>query len=201
MHNESSLPSATIAPLRLRAVALILSLLAVPAVAGAQQNVPAPVQRAESTVEQTVKRFGVGISGGVTLDPELLDIGAHATFGPLFTPALRFRPGVELAFGEVTTMLAINLEMLYELRGAVSDTRWMPYLGAGPNFGFSHRRVDTDDIDDDVDGGNRFDFSDTDANGGFNFIAGARHANGMFIEMKATAYGVSAIRLLAGFNF
>ena len=42
----------------------------------------------------------------------------------------------------------------------------------------------------------RFDFSDTDFTAGFNFIAGARRANGMFFELRATAYGVSNIRLL-----
>lgn len=176
MQNNFSVP---------RVLILVLGLMA-PAAASAQQGVPAQAQR-----------FGVGVSGGVTLDPELLDVGAHATFGPIFTPALRFRPGIELAFGEVTTMLAVNLDFLYELRGVGADGRWVPYLGAGPNVGFSHRSFESDDPDD----GNRFDFSDTDPNGGFNFIAGARHSNGLFIEMKATAYGVSAIRLLAGFNF
>ena len=34
-----------------------------------------------------------------------------------------------------------------------------------------------------------------------NFIARARRRNGMFLEMKATAYGVSNVRLLVGFNF
>ena len=34
-----------------------------------------------------------------------------------------------------------------------------------------------------------------------NFIVGMRKQNGMFFEMKATAWGVSNIRLLAGFNF
>jgi hypothetical protein len=34
-----------------------------------------------------------------------------------------------------------------------------------------------------------------------NFIAGARNRNGMYLGMKATAYGVSNVRLLLGFNF
>jgi hypothetical protein len=37
--------------------------------------------------------------------------------------------------------------------------------------------------------------------GGVNFIVGARRPSGMFLEMKATAYGVSNVRLLMGFNF
>jgi hypothetical protein len=52
-----------------------------------------------------------------------------------------------------------------------------PYVGAGPTFGLSHRGFETDDVDkvngvDDEDSPNRFDFSDTDFNGGMNFIVG-----------------------------
>jgi hypothetical protein len=82
-------------------------------------------------------------------------------------------------------------------------------VGAGPAFGLSHRgfetedgdnvSVDGDDLDEDDDR-NRFDFSDTDFNGGMNFIVGMRKRN-VFFEMKATAWGVSNIRLLAGVNF
>jgi len=34
-----------------------------------------------------------------------------------------------------------------------------------------------------------------------NFIVGMRKTRGAFFEMRATAWGVSNIRLLAGFNF
>ena len=54
--------------------------------------------------------------------------------------------------------------------------------GAGPNLALSHRGIDADELDDDC---NRLDFSDTDFEGGVNFIAGARRRNGMFLEMKA----------------
>jgi len=37
--------------------------------------------------------------------------------------------------------------------------------------------------------------------GGMNFIVGTRKRSGAFFEMKATAWGVSNVRLLAGFNF
>ena len=97
----------------------------------------------------------------------------------------------------MTTFFGINLELLYRLPGATRSTRWTPYVGGGPSFGLSHEGFETDE----VDGGNRFDFGDTDFEAGFNFIVGARAQNGMLIEMKATAGGVSNIRLLAGFNF
>jgi hypothetical protein len=175
----------------------------------AQQNVPAAVQQAEADVESAVERFGVGVQGGVGLDPEIIDFGAHATFGPIFRPTLRLRPGLEFGLGEVTTMFGINLDVLYTIPGFTRETPWLPYVGAGPNFSLSHRgfeteegdHVDVDGVSDDVEDRSRFDFSDTDFNGGMNFIFGMRRQTGMFFEMKATAWGVSNVRLLAGFNF
>jgi hypothetical protein len=83
----------------------------------------------------------------------------------------------------------------------------MGYVGAGPAFGLSHQGFETEDTDNveidgvEIDGRNRFDFSDTDFNGGVNFIAGARNQNGVFFEIRATAYGVSNVRLIGGFDF
>jgi hypothetical protein len=176
-------------------LAVAVTVLMAPGVSTAQQNVSPQVQQTARQVESTARRFGVGIQGGVAFDPELIDFGAHATFGPLFRPSLQFRPGVELGLGEVTTFLGVNLDVLYTFPGDTGTT-WRPYVGAGPNFGFRRQ-----DFESDVDDGTRFDFSDSDAIAGFNFIAGARNANGLFIEVKASAYGISNIRLLAGFNF
>jgi hypothetical protein len=184
---------------------LVLSaaLLIVPGGASAQQQVSqAPsqnsqAQQVQDAVERTVDRFGIGVQGGVGLDPELIMFGAHGTFAPIFHPDVSFRPGVEFGVGEITTLFGINLDVLYTLPGATRATRWMPYVGAGPNFTVANRGFESDADDD----GNRFDFSDTDFESGFNFIVGARAQNGLFVEMKATAYGVSNIRLLAGFNF
>jgi hypothetical protein len=163
-------------------------------------NVPTKAQQAESSVENAVRRFHIGVQGGVALDPELIDIGAHGSFGPIFHNNVEFRPGFELGFGEITTLFGINLDVLYVLPGSTSSTRWSPYLGAGPNFSLSHRSVDTTN-DPEADANSRFDFSDTDFKTGLNFIAGARSRSGMFFEMRATAYGVATVRLLAGFNF
>ena len=151
------------------------------------------------------------MQGGVGIDPELIDFGAHATVGRVFKPNLAFRPGLEFGAGEVTTFLGINLDFVYAFPGNSTEEGWVPYVGAGPTFGLSHRGFDLDDgdlddgdLDDDdiVDGDEpgRFDFSDTDFNGGMNFIVGMRKSR-MFFEMKATAWGVSNIRLVAGYNF
>ena len=148
-------------------------------------------------MERAVERFRIGVEGGVGLDPELIQFGAHAAFAPIFSRNAEFRPGIEFGVGEVTTVFGINLDVLYSLPGATGQTRWMPYVGAGPNFSLSHRSFESDPDDD----RNRFDFSDTDFDSGFNFIVGVRSQRGAFFEMKATAYGVSNVRLLAGFNF
>jgi hypothetical protein len=169
--------------------------------AGQPSNVPAPAQQAESAVERTVRRFRIGVEGGVALDPELIMFGAHGSFGPIFNQNVEFRPGFEFGVGEITTTFGINLDVLYTLPGATRTTRWTPYVGVGPNFGLSHRGFDASEDENSESPDNRFDFSDTDFEGGVNFIAGVRSQRGLFFEMKATAYGVSAVRLLAGFNF
>lgn len=172
-------------------------------------NVPAGTRQAEQEIERTVRRYRIGAEGGVGLDPELIMLGVHGAFGGFFRDNIEFRPGIELGLGEVTTLLSINLDVFYVFPGVSRQTRWAPYAGVGPAFGLSHRGFETDDDDNvDVDGvvdidpdRNRFDFSDTDFNGGINFIAGARNPRGIFFELRATAWGVSNIRLLAGFNF
>lgn len=166
-----------------------------------QSNVPAPAQQAEDTVERVVRRFRIGVEGGVGVDPELIFFGAHGTFGPIFKRGVEFRPGIEFGVGEVTTEFGINLDVLYTLPGATRTARWVPYVGAGPNFSLSHRGFEVSADEATPEERNRFNFGDTDFDGGLNFIAGARKRNGMFLEMKATAYGVSNVRLLVGFNF
>jgi hypothetical protein len=170
--------------------------------AAQQSNVPAAVQDAESAIERAVRRFRIGVVGGVALDPELIVFGAHGSFGPFFTDRIDFRPGFDFGVGEITTSFGVNLDVLYRLPGATRTTRWVPYLGAGPTFGLSHRGFDASGEDEIEDPDrSRFDFGDTDFEGGFNFIAGARSQTGVFFELRATAYGVSTVRLIAGYDF
>jgi len=166
----------------------------------------------QAAAVREAKRFGFGVVGGIGLDPEIVDVGAHATFGPLFKRDLVFRPGLEVGIGEITTVLNINLDFVYTFTGDREPSGLSPYIGVGPAFGLSHRGFSTDEADhvstdttttttSTTSEPNRFNFSDTDFNGGLNFIVGMRKTNGVFFEMRATAWGVSNIRLLAGFNF
>jgi hypothetical protein len=88
------------------------------------------------------------------------------------------------SFDQALSSVSANVDVLYTFPAGTTEARWTPYLGAGPNFALSHQDLDLTDEDD----GNRFDFSDTDFNGGFNFIAGARNQRGLFLELKATAW-------------
>jgi hypothetical protein len=162
-----------------------------------QSNVPEQGRQAESAVQRGVKRFGIGIDAGFGLFPELIVVGAHGTFAPVFKSNIEFRPGVELGFGEVTTAIGINLDVLYQLSRRVRQSQWTPYFGAGPTFAFSHVGVEGQD----ETTGNRFNFSDSQYDPGLNFIAGVRHPNGAFVEIKGTAWGVSNVSVVVGYSF
>jgi hypothetical protein len=165
------------------------------------QTAPPDVQRLASEIERQARRFRVGLDAGVALDPELISINAFTTFTPFLQRGIMIRPNVELAFGEVTTLIGLHVEGLYMLPGLRRSIRWAPYVGAG----FSHRGVDEDEFISDLNAppvdSDRFDFSQWDWNNGFNFIVGARNPNGTFFEMKGTAWGVASIRMLGGFEF
>jgi hypothetical protein len=170
-----------------------------------QSQTPPDVQRLQTQIEREARRFRIGLDAGVALDPELVSINAFTTFTPFLQRGIMVRPNVELAFGEVTTLIALNVEGLYMLPGFRRSIRWAPYVGAGPNFTFSHRSVNEEDFIGDLDAppvdDDRFDFSQWDWNNGFNVIVGARNPGGTFFEMKGTAWGVASIRLLGGFEF
>jgi hypothetical protein len=167
-----------------------------PAAPRTADPVPPDVRAMETTIERQLRRYNAGAVAGVSVQPELIIIGGHATFERVFRRSISFRPGLQLGFGEVSTLLNIDLDVLYAIPGSTRGTRWAPYVGAGPTVGFRHRSFENED-----DEGNRFDFGDFDADNGFNFIVGMRRANGAFFEMKATASGVTDVRLLAGVTF
>jgi hypothetical protein len=177
--------------------------LAVPS----SDRIPDDIQRLTSQIERQARRFRAGAIAGAVLDPEMISLDAFAMLTPWPRPRLAIRPSMELAFGEITTLLGWNIDVLYSLPGITPLARWAPYVGAGPNFSFSHRGVDEENflsdgaVEDADDGPGRFDFSQWDWNNGLNFIVGARNPNGTFFELKATAYGTADIRMLAGFEF
>jgi len=194
------------------------------AVAFELQPGQAPAQGVQDSVTEAVKRWNIGVYGGVALDPEMITVGAYGTLGKVFSPAVSFQPGLYLSFGELTTEFGIDLDVTYTLPGERTSA-WHPYIGGGLNFALSHQGFEapvdnsgsvttptptsstgtttttsttTTSTEEDT---SRFNFSDTSFDTGLNFIVGARRASGVFFEMKATAYGVSSVKLLAGFRF
>lgn len=171
-----------------------------PSAAVQPSNVPAGGQDVGGDVEELAGKFHLGARAGIGLDPELIDLGVQMTFARIFSSKVDFRPGIEFGFGELTTTFGINLDLIFNLE-PTRPTGFSPYVGFGPNFAMSHRGFQAEEGVDGEDTPSRFDFGDTDFNSGLNFIVGMRSRRGMFFEMNGTAYGVSAIRLLAGFNF
>jgi hypothetical protein len=173
-------------------------------------NMPASVRQLSAQIERQAKKYRGGFAFGAALDPELISLDGFATLSPGRQSRFAFRPGVEFAFGEVTTLFGMHLDVLFGFPGVRPTTRWAPYFGVGPSFSFSHRGVDEEEfITGDLPPGttptpeeeDRFDFSQFDWDNGFNFIVGARTPRGTFLELKATAYGVASIRMLGGFEF
>jgi hypothetical protein len=153
-------------------------------------------RQVERRVQQTVRHYRLGVRGGVALDPELITMGVHMTLGPIFSPRLLLRPNFEFAFGELTTLWAINAEAIYRLSSTMPRDRWSPYVGGGPSFGFSHRGFSTPTGSD-----RSFDFGDFDFHAGLNLLAGFEKPSGVFVELKSTIYTDPHLRLLVGYSF
>ena len=157
--------------------------------------IPPRVRQIERDIEKNARRYRVGVRAGVALDPELIDLGAHATFGPIFSRQFLFRPNVEFAYGELTTLLALNLEGIYRLSATMPRNRWSPYVGGGPTLGFGHQGFSgTSD-------GRTFDFSQFTFHSGVNLLVGFEKPSGVFVELKSSVYTDPHLRLLFGFTF
>ena len=113
---------------------------------------------------------GWGVRGGLSSDPDQGYGGVHVNMGE-FTKDVRFRPSVELGFGDDQTVL----QMLAEVHYVFSNVKiWQPYVGSG--LGLTY--VNYDD--------NRNDDSDTDLS--FNPMVGIETAinenRKFFFEIK-----------------
>jgi hypothetical protein len=194
-----------------------------PSLAASPQQ--APAAGTQQAIADAVKKWHIGMEGGIALDPELINIGAFGELGPVFSNSVTFRPGLYFSFGELTTEFGVDLDFTYTIAGSGDPNAFHPYIGGGFNFALSHQGFEAPPSEDNSgDSGSsgssgtsgtsstsstsgdsstsqdRFDFSDTSFDTGLNFIAGARRQK-MFFELKATAYGVANVRLLVGFRF
>ena len=128
---------------------------------------------------------GVGVRAGASADPDQFYAGAHFETGEL-VENLRFRPNVEVGFGDNVTLFAINFEFSYRLPPATlprSMSMWHLYVGGGPAL-------------------NIFKYSDdTQSEGGFNGLVGLAHRNGLFVEAKIGALKSPDFKFGVGYTF
>jgi hypothetical protein len=165
----------------------------------AQSAAPPPreVKNLEKDIRDEARRWRLGVRTGAALDPELFMFGVHTQIGPIFNKNVIFRPNAEFAFGEVTDLIALNLEAIYRLPVAARGRTWNTYFGAGPAFTFIHQNFErTQGQGRDIDFGN-FDYET-----GFNVLAGIQRRH-TFFEVKTSLYSKPAptLRLILGYNF
>jgi hypothetical protein len=160
--------------------------------------VPPAVRGMERDIERQVRRWRVGVRAGAALDPELLLFGVHAQLGPFFHRDVSFRPNAEFAFGEITDLIALNLEAIYRLPISPRRGRWSPYIGAGPGFTFLHQNFERK-----AGSGRDIDFGQFDFDTGLNILTGVQFRRGTFVEIKSSVYSRPAptLRLIFGYNF
>ena len=155
---------------------------------------PPQVHDVESQIKRESWRWRLGVRGGAAFDPELFMFGVQSQMGPVFHPRVLFRPNAEFAFGEVTDLVALNLEGIYRFSAASRRGNWTPYLGGGPALIFIHQSFQS---------GRQIDFGNFDYETGFNVLAGMQSNRGTFVELKTSLYSGPApkLRLIVGYNF
>jgi hypothetical protein len=156
--------------------------------------IPESVRNVESDIRREARRWRLGVRAGATFDPELFMFGVHSQMGPIFSPRVFFRPSAEFAFGEVTDLIALNLEGVYRFPRSAERSNWSPYVGAGPALTFIHQNFQA---------GRNIDFGNFDFDAGFNILLGMQSRRGTFVEAKTSLWSLPApvLRLIVGYNF
>ena len=169
-----------------------------PAAAPEQAAPPREVRDLERDIQKQVRRWRIGVRAGAALDPELFLFGVHSQIGPFFHRDISFRPNAEFAFGEVTDVIAINLEAVYRLPISSRQGRWSAYFGAGPALNFINQ-----DFERSQGGGSGISFSDFTYDTGFNVLTGLQFRKGTFFELKTSLWSKPAptLRLIFGYTF
>jgi len=159
---------------------------------GVQAAPPPPqMSHAANQVESEARRWHAGGRIGVGFDPELFQFGVQSQIGPFFSRSLLLRPNVQFGFGELTDMVAINLEAAYRFP-TTTRRGWSPYFGVGPSLNFIHRGASSGNVS----------FGDFSYKTGFNVFFGAQKRH-TFAEMKTTLWsgGAPVLSLFVGYNF
>lgn len=156
--------------------------------------VPDKVRDIESQIRKESRRWRLGVHAGAAFNPELFSFGVQSQMGPILHPRVLFRPNAEFAFGEVTDLVALNLEGIYRFSQSWRRGNWTPYVGLGPSLTFIHQNFQS---------GRQIDFGNFDYETGFNVLAGMQSRRGTFVELKTSLYSGPApkLRVIVGYNF
>ena len=122
-----------------------------------------------------------GVQAGISLDPDQFYFGGHIETTPL-VDRLRFRPSVDIGLGDDLTLVAGNFDFTYTFPS--SSNGWNLYVGAGPTINW----YDSDN-------------GDSDTEGGFNFIVGAKQRSRLFFEFKVGMEGSPDLKFGVGYTF
>jgi hypothetical protein len=126
----------------------------------------------------------IGVRAGVSGDPDQFYVGAHIDTQPI-VDRLRFRPNVEVGFGNDVTLVAVNLEFAYVV--PIRRHPWSVYFGGGPAINFYRGE------------GNHPGDSSTEP--GFNLLVGLAHTGGLFAELKVGALDSPGVKFGVGYTF
>ena len=156
--------------------------------------VPEKVSNVENDIRREARRWRLGVRAGAAFNPELFMFGVHSQMGPIFNRHVQFRPNAEFDFGEVTDLIALNLEGIYRFSEKHREGNWLPYVGAGPALIFIHQNFQV---------GRQIDFGNFDYETGFNILVGMQSRRGAFVELKSSLYSGPAprLRLIVGYTF
>ncbi len=158
---------------------------------------PPAVRDLEQDIKREARRWHLGVRAGAALDPEVCMFGVHSQIGPIFNRNFLFRPNAEFAFGEVTDLIALNLEAVYRLPVSSRGRNFSAYIGAGPGFTFLHQNFERQQGQ-----GRNIDFGNFDYESGFNVLAGIQKRH-TFYEIKTSLWARPAptLRLIVGYTF
>lgn len=159
---------------------------------------PDAVRGVEQDIQDVVRRWRLGVRGGVALDPELISFGVQSRIGPIFTRRLTFRPSAEFSWGEVTDMVGVNADVAYHLPMSGRGARWTAYVGGGPAFNFIHQGFSNA-----TGGGRDIEFGNFEYDTALNIMGGVEWRSGTFAEVRSGIYAGPAptFRLVIGHNF
>jgi hypothetical protein len=125
----------------------------------------------------------LGLRFGVSIDPDQVYFGGHVETDPLFEE-LRFRPNVEIGFGNDATVVALNGEFVWPFDLQNGDS---VYVGMGPAINIIS--FDAGPV------------SDTEVRAGFNFLMGYEFEEGFHAELKVGAIDSPEVKFGFGYTW